>query len=249
MNRNSVVLLPGLLEDADVYAHQAAGLAEVADCSVADLTRSETIEGLAHDVLAQAPPKFALVAHSMGGYVALDIVRQAPQRVSALALLNTNARADSGEATQNRRRLIELAGRDFAAVVATLLPKQVTAQGLADAAITGTLTQMANAVGPEAFVRQQKAIMGRIDSRPRLGEIRCPTLVVAARDDAIMPLEVLEELANGIPGARLVVIDACGHAATLEQPEAVTAALHEWLTGEPPGGPGVVAGTRRAPPA
>jgi len=242
-------MLPGLLEDAEVYAHQISGLAEVADCIVADLTRSETIEGLAHDVLAQAPERFALVAHSMGGYVALDIVRQAPQRVSALALLNTNARADSAEATQNRQRLIDLAARDFAAVVATLLPKQVTAKSLANTAITGTITQMANAVGPEAFVRQQKAIMGRIDSRSRLAEIRCPTLVVAARDDAIMPLEVLEEMANAIPGSRLVVIESCGHAATLEQPEAVTEALHEWVTGEPPHGPDVVAGTRRAPPA
>jgi pimeloyl-ACP methyl ester carboxylesterase len=249
MSMRAVVLLPGLLEDADVFAHQVAGLAEVADCTVADLTRSETIEGLAHDVLAQAPEKFALVAHSMGGYVALDIVRQAPQRVTALALLNTNARADSAEATQNRQRLIDLAARDFAAVIATLLPKQLTAKGLANTAITGTITQMAHAVGPEAFVRQQKAIMGRIDSRPRLGEIRCPTLVVAARDDAIMPLEVLEELAHGIPAARLVVIDDCGHASALEQPEAVTDALHEWLTGEPPRGADVVAGTRRPPPA
>ncbi len=229
MSKTSVVMLPGLIEDADVYAHQIAGLAEVADCIVADLTRSETIEGLAHDVLAQAPEKFALVAHSMGGYVALDIMRQAPQRVSALALLNTNARPDSPEASENRRRLMALAERDYEAVIATLLPKQVTAKGLADGAIAATITQMAQAVGREAFVRQQKAIMGRVDSRPRLAEIRSSTLVVAAREDAIMPLDLLEELAQGIPGARLVVVEESGHAATLEQPEAVTKALHEWL--------------------
>ena len=249
MNKHHVVMLPGLIEDADLYAHQIAGLAEVADCTVADLTQSETIEGLAHDVLAQSPPRFALVAHSMGGYVALDIVRQAPQRVTALALLNTNARPDSPEATENRRRLMALAERDYEAVIATLLPKVLTAKSLADAAIAGTITSMANSVGREAFARQQKAILGRIDSRPRLAEIRCKTLVVAAREDAIMPLEVLEELARGIPGAKLVIVEECGHVAPLEQPEAVTDALHEWLTGEPTPGPGVVAGTRRPPPA
>jgi pimeloyl-ACP methyl ester carboxylesterase len=249
MTLPNVLLLPGLLEDADGFAHQMAGLAEVAACTVADLTRSDTMAGLAHDALSQAPEgKVAIVGHSMGGYVALEIARRAPERVAALALLNTNARPDSAESTENRRRLLDLAARDFDAVIKTLMQKQLIPAHLADPAITATITQMAHAVGREAFARQQKAIMGRIDSRPHLGAIRCPTLVLAGRGDAIMPVEVLEELARGIPGAKLEIVEESGHMTQLEQPEAVTRALHIWLTGEPGEGVDVVAGTRRPPP-
>jgi pimeloyl-ACP methyl ester carboxylesterase len=249
MTKTTFLILPGLIEDADGFAHQVAGLAEVADVLVADLTRSDTIGDLAKDALAQAPEgTFALAGHSMGGYVALEIMRRAPQRVERLALLNTNARPDSPESTENRRRLVALAERDFDAAVATLLERQLSPAHLADPALTATITQMARSVGREAFARQQKAIMGRADSRPDLARIACPTLVVAGKDDVIMPVGLLEELAEGIPGARLEVIDECGHAAMLEQAETVTDALHLWLTGEPRPGPDVVAGSRRPAP-
>lgn len=250
MKKTNVLLLPGLLEDADGFAHQIVGLAEVADFVVADLTRSDTMAGLASDALAQAPEgEIALVGHSMGGYVALEILRQAPERITAAALLNTHARPDSPESTENRRRLIALSERDFDGAIKSLLPKQLTPEHLADSAITATITQMAHAIGREAFVRQQTAIMGRVDSRPHLAKVRCPTLVVAGREDAIMPLEVLEELADGIDSATLTVLEDCGHMAPLEQPEAVTDALHLWLTGEPRRGPDMLAGTRRPPPS
>jgi pimeloyl-ACP methyl ester carboxylesterase len=249
MTKATLLILPGLLADADCFAHQVAGLAEAADVVVADLTRSDTIATLAKDALAQAPGgKFALAGHSMGGYVALEIMRRAPQRVERLALLNTNARPDSPESTENRRRLVALAERDFDAAVATLLQRQLSPAHLADPALTATITQMARSVGREAFARQQQAIMGRADSRPDLARIACPTLVVAGKDDAIMPLALLQELAEGIPGARLEVIDGCGHVPMLERPEAVTDALHLWLTGEPRPGPDVVAGTRSPAP-
>jgi len=216
---------------------------------VADLTRSDTIAGLASDALAQAPAgALALAGHSMGGYVALEIMRRAPARVERLALLNTHARPDSPESTENRRRLLALAERDFEAAAAALLEKQVTPAHMADPAMTATITQMARSIGHEAFARQQAAIMARPDSRPGLARISCPTLVIAGRDDAIMPLALLEELAEAIPGARLQVLDECGHASMLEMPEAVTDALHLWLTGEPRPGPDVVAGARRPAP-
>ena len=250
MTKTNLLMLPGLLEDAEGFAHQVAGLAEAASVVVADLTRSDTMEQLARDALEQAPEgPLAIAGHSMGGYVALEILRQAPGRVTALALLNTNARPDSTESTENRRRLLALAGRDFDAVINTLLAKQMTAAHLANSILTGTIANMAHSVGKEAFARQQNAIIHRIDSRPHLAKIRCRTLVVAARDDAIMPLEVLEELADGIAGAELVVIDDCGHMAPIEQPEAVTDALHTWLTGRPPKGPEVLAGSRRPAPS
>jgi pimeloyl-ACP methyl ester carboxylesterase len=224
------MLLPGLLEDADVFEHQVKGLADIAHVVVADLTRSDTIAGLADDALAQADaPRFALAGHSMGGYVALEIMRRAPERVDRLALLNTHARPDSPEATENRRRLMALAGRDFAAVSAELLPRIVAPNHLDEVGITGKVTEMALGTGKEAFLRQQRAIIGRIDSRPHLAAIRCPTLVVAARHDAIMPVEILEELGQGIPDARLEIVEDSGHMATLEQPAKVTGLLREWI--------------------
>lgn len=229
----TVLFLPGLLEDADGFRTQIDSIGSRATCVVADLTRSDTIAALAKDALAQAgdTETFSVVAHSMGGYVALELMRQAPRRIGRLALLNSNARADSPEATENRKRLMGLAERDFPAVIAALMPKVLLDEHRNDTAIVGTITEMALATGRDAFLRQQRAIIRRIDSRPHLGAIRCPTLVVAARGDAIMPVEMLEELARGIPGARLAIIEQSGHMATLERPAEVSKLLVEWLDG------------------
>jgi pimeloyl-ACP methyl ester carboxylesterase len=225
-------ILPGLLEDADAFAPVIELLGDAAACTVADLTRADSIAQMATHALEQAPEgAFSLAGHSMGGYVALEIMRIAPERVVRLALLNTNARPDSPESTENRRRLMALAESDLNAVVAALLPKQMTAEHLKNAELTDTIGAMALAVGRDAFARQQRANIGRIDSRPFLADIHCPTLVVAGRDDAIMPLEVLRELADGIPGARLAIIEECGHMAPLENPEELAALLREWLVG------------------
>ncbi len=163
----------------------------------------------------------------MGGYVALEILRQASARVDRLALLNTHARPDSPEATANRKRLMALAERDFPEVIRTLIPKLATEEHLPE--ISGAITEMALGCGKDAFLRQQRAIIGRIDSRPHLAAIACPTLVIAARHDALMPVDLLEELAHGIRGARLAVVEDSGHMAPLEQPEEVFGLLREWL--------------------
>lgn len=225
-----LLLLPGLLEDADVFEQPVKDLAGRARPIVADLTRSDSIAGLAEDALAQAPDgRFALAGHSMGGYVALEILRRAPGRVERLALLNTHARPDTPESTANRRALMALAERDFPAVSAQLMPKLVTPGHLREMGISGRIGQMAAAVGKDAFLRQQRAIIARIDSRPHLAAIRCPTLVIAGRHDAIMPVELLEELAGGIPGSRLEVLEDCGHMSLIEQPGEVTRLLRGWL--------------------
>jgi pimeloyl-ACP methyl ester carboxylesterase len=165
----------------------------------------------------------------MGGYVALEIMRQAPERVTRLALLNTNARPDTPEATANRKRLMELAERDFRSVIETLMQKLVTEDDLKDLEITGTITEMALGVGKDAFQRQERAIIGRIDSRPHLANIRCKTLVLAARKDQLIPVELLEELARGIPKSTLAILENSGHMASLEQPEEVAQLLEAWL--------------------
>jgi pimeloyl-ACP methyl ester carboxylesterase len=226
----SVLFLPGLAEDADAFCEQIERIRPLRPCIVADLTRADTIEGLAKEALRQAPEgPVALAGHSMGGYVALEVMRQAPQRIERLALLNTNARPDTPEGTVNRKRLMALAEKDFTAVIGTLMPKLLAEEHLAEVKMTGAITEMALATGKDAFIRQERAIIGRIDSRPHLAAIRCPTLVVAARHDAIMPMELLEELARGIPGARLAVVEKSGHMASIEQPKEVTRLLMEWL--------------------
>jgi pimeloyl-ACP methyl ester carboxylesterase len=226
----SVLFLPGLLEDADAFEEQLAALRELAPCKVADLTRGETIAALAEQALQEVPAgPLAIVGHSMGGYVALEIARRWPQRVERLALLNTHARPDSPESTENRRRLMALAEKDFPAVIDALTPKLLTPAHQQDQDMTGTISEMALGTGKEAFARQERAIIGRVDSRPRLGEIRVPTLVVAGREDQIMPLEWLEELARGIPGARLEVIEGSGHISSIEKPQEVTRLLRRWL--------------------
>ncbi len=225
-----LLILPGLLEDADAFEHQVPALRAIAPCVVADLTRGESIGALAEQALGQAPDgPLAIVGHSMGGYVALEIARRAPARVARLALLNTHARPDAPESTENRRRLMALAEKDFPAVIAALTPKLLAAEHLGEIGLTGKIAEMALAAGKEAFARQERAIIGRIDARAHLGAIACPTLVVAGRDDAIMPVAWLEELAHGIPGARLAVIEHCGHMASMERPAEVTALLREWL--------------------
>jgi len=184
---------------------------------------------LADDVLARAPARFALAGLSMGGYCALEIVARAPERVMALALVDTSARPDTPDGRANREKQIARAPVEFAAIVAELLPKWVHPSRLDDHAVADIVRAMARDVGADAFARQQRAIMSRADSRPRLAAIRCPTVVVCGREDALLPLEVHEEMAHGIPGAKLRVIEACGHLAPLERPADVAAALRELL--------------------
>lgn len=225
-----LLLLPGLLNDARLWEAQMAWLADVASIKVADLTKENSIAALAAAALAQAPAqRFALAGLSMGGYVALEIMRQAPERVLALALIDTSARPDTEEATQNRRKLIKLADKGFSAVVNGLLTKMVHPAHLQDSTMRDVFTAMALNVGKEAFVRQQEAIMGRIDSRPFLEKINCPTLVLCGHDDLITPVQVHEEMAAAIPRSSLFIVEECGHLSPLEQQQQVNDALEKWL--------------------
>jgi len=229
-DRLPLLLLPGLINDARLWLSQVSQLSDIADAKVGDLTVADSIPDLAASVLAHAPAeRFALAGLSMGGYVAMEIMRQAPERVIALALLDTSARADTPEAMEGRRKLMELAETDFPAVIATLLPKMVHPSQVDDAAVGGVFKAMAFSVGKRAFLSQQRAILGRIDSRPSLAKIACPSLVLCGREDVLTPVAVHEEIAAGIAGSRLVVIEECGHLSTLGQPKQVTLALRQWL--------------------
>jgi pimeloyl-ACP methyl ester carboxylesterase len=227
-----LLLLPGLLCDRALWLEQITALDDIATTMVADLTQDDSMEGMAHRVLAAAPGRFALAGLSMGGYLAQQIVREAPERVSRLAVLDTSARADTSEQSSRRRGLIELAEKgDFKGVTPRLLPVFLHPDRLADAALTGAVTEMTERVGKDAFVRQERAIMGRIDNRPHLPRISCPTLVLCGREDTLTPLALHEEIAALVPGARLEVVEECGHLSTMERPAQVSAALRRWLAG------------------
>jgi len=230
MTPTPLLLLPGLLCDRALWQSQIHDLNDVADCRVPDLGGHDSMAALAAAVLAQAPPRFAVAGLSMGGYVALEILRQAPERVMRLALLDTSARADTPEQRQRREDLMALArqGR-FKGVTPRLLPLLLHPERLADQALVDTVMGMAERVGAEAFLRQQTAIMGRSDSRELLPGIRCPSLVLCGRQDALTPLERSLEMADAIPGARLSVLEHCGHLSSLEHPTRVSAALRAWL--------------------
>lgn len=225
-----VILVPGLNNSARLYAEQIPPLWRFGPVTVADHTRDDSVAAIARRILAAAPPRFALAGLSMGGYISFEIMRQAPQRVVKLALLDTSPRPDTPEQTKGRLRLIELAktGR-FAEVPDLHFPVFIHRDRQDDQALRRTLRAMAEDTGPQAFVREQQAIMGRADSRPGLAAIRCPTLVLVGDADVATPPELAQEIAAGIPGARLVVVPDSGHLAPLERPAAVTAALVEWL--------------------
>jgi pimeloyl-ACP methyl ester carboxylesterase len=229
-NKINLLLLPGLLTDARLFQFQEEDLSDLAQTTVADLTVADSIAELATDVLDHAPERFALAGLSMGGYVALEIMRQAPGRVLGLALLDTSARPDTPEATAARLKLMTQAGENFQIVLDTLMPKLVHPSRMTYNSIVDTVYSMGHRVGKDAFLRQQRAIIGRIDSRPYLAGIAgCPTLVLCGRDDVMTPLALHEEMAAAIPGANLVVIDECAHLSTMGQPKLVSEAMRDWL--------------------
>jgi pimeloyl-ACP methyl ester carboxylesterase len=220
-----VVLVPGLNCSARLYAAQIPVLWRFGAVTVATHTRDETMAAIARRIVADAPPRFALAGLSMGGYIALEILRQAPDRVAKLALLDTNARDDSPEAQEKRRANIALAeGGRFDDAIELVWPMLVHPDRRSDALLHQIHVAMCHDV-----VRQQRAILTRADSRPLLASIKCPTLVLVGEQDELTPPFLAEEMAAGIARATLVRVPHCGHLSTLEQPDAVNAALVEWM--------------------
>jgi pimeloyl-ACP methyl ester carboxylesterase len=225
-----LVLVPGLTCTARLYGPQVAALWPFGPVTVADHRRDGEIGAVARRILASAPPRFALAGLSYGGYIAFEIVRQAADRVIKLALLDTSARADTPEQTVGRNMQIAMAeGGRYGEIADLSIPRYLNAKHQRDERLTALVRDMVAQTGPEAFVLQLKAIMSRPDSRPLLGSIRCPTLVLVGDGDAATPVELNKEIADGIAGAKLSVVPDSGHLSTLEQPEAVNAALSAWL--------------------
>lgn len=227
----TLILLPGLLCDAALWAHQEQYLADIADIRIADLTLDDSLETMAARILADAPEKFALAGLSMGGYAALAVLRAAPQRVTRLALLDTAATPDTKEQSTRRRILMQLAqSGQFKGVTPRLLPLLLHPDRVNEEPLAEAVMAMAERVGLDAFLRQQRAIMTRADARPELPGIRVPTMVICGRQDALTPLARSQEMAGAIPSAQLAVIEECGHLSTMERPQAATALMRLWLS-------------------
>ena len=234
MNRDArapLVLIPGLLCNEVLWAPQRAGLHDRADVWIPDISRHASLPEAVEGILAEAPcERFSLAGLSMGGYLAALAALRAPHRVERLALLNTRAHARETAAGRLRRTAqIELARRDFPALVEQLLPTLLRPQALRDAALAHTVRDMSLSLGAEVFIRQQEANMNRPAIAAMLGRIDCPTWVIGADQDAIASQESQHALAQSIASARLHVLRDCGHLSTLEHPGAVTQLLRQWL--------------------
>jgi pimeloyl-ACP methyl ester carboxylesterase len=224
-----LVLLPGMMCDARLWGPQMSVFGRRTVIHAAT-TEAAAVEELAASVLAEAPERFALAGLSMGGIVAMEIVRQTPGRVERLALLDTNPKAELSEVRARREPQIEKArGGRLREVMRDEMKPNYLADGPAKATILDLCMDMALALGPEVFERQSRALAARPDQCETLRRYRGPTLILMGREDRLCPLDRHELMHELIPQSRLVVIDGAGHLPTLEQPQRTTAALLRWL--------------------
>jgi pimeloyl-ACP methyl ester carboxylesterase len=228
--------VPGLLCDAAVWAGPVERLAPRTRCSVFDPERLDTLAAMARALLAKAPPRFALAGHSMGARVAFEVMRQAPERVTRLAILDADYRARpagaAGEAERRQRlALLELARtHGMRAMAERWLPALVHPDRIRDVKLMHALYDMAARRNPAVLAAQVKALLDRPDATEVLRGVRCPTLVLCGRDDNWSGLARHQEMAAIVPRARLVVVERCGHMSTMERPTEVAAAMEQWLT-------------------
>ncbi len=227
-----ILLVPGLSCTAEVFAPQIAALWPYGPITIASTLTGSTMAAMAASILEGAPPRFALAGISMGGYLAFELLRQAPERITRLALISTSARPDTPEQTAVRRAMMAASDQGaFRDQLAIAVAAIVHPSRRDDAALSAINIRMGMTIGAEASARQQEAVIARPDSRPTLAAIRVPTTVIVGDSDPVTPPERAEEIAAGIAGARLVTIPRCGHASTLEKPDAVDRALIDWITG------------------
>jgi pimeloyl-ACP methyl ester carboxylesterase len=234
MKKKPLILIPGLLCDDSLWKNQVPALSAVAAISITDQQmHHDTIGRMAEAIVAAAPSHFALAGLSMGGYIALEICRRYGEKVDRLALIDTSARADTSVQTDRRENLIALcrAGK-FNQVADMLYPLLVHSDRLTDASLRRQIIDMAVRSGPDIFIRQQRAIIGRIDQVPNLSTIACPTAVVCGEQDQITPPECAKEMAAAIRRSELAILRNCGHMSTMERPLRVSKILYDWFTGK-----------------
>lgn len=225
-----IVFIPGLMCTGRIYQHQAEELGQTHPVLLANHWSHGSMAGIAKCILDAAPERFALAGTSMGGYAAFEILRQAPARVTKLILMSTSAKPDTPERSADRRKQVEGARKHgLRAGTSALYPKLVHPARHEDLPLLNTFHDMAESLGVEAFARQIEAIIGRADSRPLLGEIDVPTLVIAGKDDKLITPDNSEEIAGGIRGAKLELVEHCGHMGMIERPLTYTQLIADFL--------------------
>lgn len=228
--RDPLVLLPGLMCDSQLFHEQIMALSAEHAIMVAPVSGGERLEEIASSLLDQLPARFALAGHSIGGMVAMEILRRAPDRVTRLALIDTSPLAETPQAAADYEpAIIKLKSGRLEEAVQTLVPAEALAPGQRRQAVVAEQVAMAMRVGEGAIIRQIRALQRRRDYQSALRRCRVPTLVLCGAEDALMPMKRHGFMAELIPYARLEVIEGAGHLAPLEQPEAVTAALRAWI--------------------
>lgn len=229
--RETVILVPGLLCDADVWAHQITALEDRHDVVVPDLTRHDSLAGMAAHILETAPDRFSVLGHSMGGRVGLEIFRHAPDRVARLGLLDTGVHPASAEELPKRQAMLDIsAGQGMTALADAWLPPMVKPGLLeTDTGLRARLYAMVERMTPAIHRQQITALVNRLDASPLLAHICCPVLIGVGELDLWSPPDQHAPIAAAIPNARMVVFEDAGHMAPMETPQAVSAALLEWM--------------------
>ncbi len=233
--KEPLVLLPGFLCDREVWQAQIQALFDIADCTVAEYGMLDSLPTMAASVLRAAPDRFSVAGHSMGGRIAFEVFRQAPNRVRRIALFNTGAVprpvGPAGDEEERRRR--ELLGIARSSGMRTMalqwIPGMIAPARLSDAAFVESIVRMFERKSPDVFEAQMKALLARPDATPVLHKIQCPALFLSGREDAWSPPAAHEKMAASVPTSKLVVVPDSGHMSMMEQPAAVAAAMRDWL--------------------
>lgn len=228
--RDPLVLLPGMMCDARVFSSQIAAFSAGLTITVAPVTGGDRIEEIASRLLDGLPRRFALAGHSMGGIVAMELLRRAPDRISRIALMNTYSLAETPQAAADMEPIIiKLKAGQLDEAVKALIPPDTLAPGASRASVMAQLQEMARAIGPEGIIRQIRAVQRRRDYQAVLRKTRQPTLVLCGEHDRLTPVKRHELMAGLIEGAHLEVVAGAGHMPGLEQPDAVNHALYHWM--------------------
>ncbi|MFW8635597.1 alpha/beta fold hydrolase [Cribrihabitans pelagius] len=225
-----LVLLPGMMCDARLFAPQIAALSRTVPIITAPIGGHDTMAALAAEVLAYAPPRFAVAGLSMGGILAMEILRHAPERIAGLALLDTNPLAETEEVKTRRGPQIEAVRTGgLRKVMAEEMKPNYLTRGPGREAILDLCMEMALGLGPDVFANQSKALRDRIDQTGTLRAYRGPALVLCGREDVLCSVSRHELMHGLMPQSRLEIVENAGHLPTLEQPQKTTAALNRWL--------------------
>lgn len=229
-----LVFLPGHMCDGRLFANQVEAFSSKRAVHLANFGLGTTIASFAANVLASAPPRFVLCGLSMGGIVAMEILRTAADRISGLVLMDTNHRAETHERAKARKRTIALVKSGelaLASVIKDEMKPAYLADGPRNEPILELVMAMAMSLGSHVFERQSRAIMSRPDQAETLRRIRVPTLVICGEEDKLCPIPAHEEMVGLIPGAKLEVVRGAGHLVPLEQPERTNELIWDWLEG------------------